>query len=113
MNLDLSPPVGDDERAARTLEQFQDSFVEQHVASRTEQWSKAIEAELQDLVVQASLLRKEISGAKTNTKKKYYEKKFAKVSAQVRQMVTALQQVEAKKNLNTNTAKNESTTTTV
>lgn len=68
---------------------------EKLVDSRLGQWKLAAEAELQDLISQAAALRKEISGAKTATKRKYYEKKFAKVKPQVMQMVAVLQKLEA------------------
>lgn len=63
--------------------------------SRLSQWRGAIEQELQGLIKQASEVRTSISSAKTTTKKQYYEKKFAKISVQVRQMVTALQRMQS------------------
>lgn len=68
---------------------------EQAVDSRLSQWKTAVQAELQDLISQAAELRKEISQAKTATKRKYYEKKFEKIKPRVMQMVAALQKLEA------------------
>lgn len=79
------------------------AFVEEHVNVRGKQWTQAIEAELQDLVVQASQLRQLINSSKTGAKKKYYQKKFAKISTQVHQMVAALQRVQANTNTSINT----------
>lgn len=60
---------------------------------RKKQWKEAIEADLQQLIITAAKLRKNISEAKTSTKKNFYNKKFNKVSAQVRQYVSALQRL--------------------
>lgn len=67
---------------------------EQAVDSRVAQWTNAVEFELQDLIKQAAAIRQEISGAKTATKKAYFQKKFKKLQPQVLQMVAALQQLK-------------------
>lgn len=63
--------------------------------TRLSQWRGATEQELQELIKQASKVRIAITTAKTVTKKQYYEKKFAKISVQVRQMVAALQRMQS------------------
>lgn len=90
-----------------------DQYIEQAVQLRGEQWQQAIESELQDLVKQASGLRGQINNSKTGTKKRYYEKKFAKVSTQVRQMVSALQRVQANTAASTQIPSNASDTNTI
>ena len=60
---------------------------------RKEQWKETIEAGLQQLIIEAAKIRKNITEAKTKTKAKYFQKKFDKVSAQVRQYVAALQRL--------------------
>lgn len=100
--------IGDDEATLRaaTREQAIDAIV----GKRTNQWKAVIEAELQDLITQAASIRQNINGAKTNTKKVYFEKKFNKVSVQVRQMITALQRVNSTATETTATNQNESPT---
>lgn len=71
-----------------------EQLIDAVVAQRSDQWKAAVEAELQDLITEASIIRKEISTAKTNTKKKYFEKKFKKVNQEVRQMVAALHRIQ-------------------
>lgn len=61
---------------------------------RLGKWQAVVEAELQDLVKQASTLRKSIDTSKTVTKKNYYKKKFSKVSTEVLRMVAAMQGLE-------------------
>lgn len=65
------------------------------VSNRTAQWENMINSELQSLITRAATIREEISSAKTQTKKRYFEKKFAKVSTEVRQMIVALQRVQS------------------
>lgn len=77
---------------------------EQAVDNRLTQWKEAVQSELQHLITEAADIRKQISTAKTATKRQYFEKKFAKVKPQVMQMVAALQKLE--------TAEAEKATTT-
>lgn len=56
--------------------------------------AQTIHSELQALITQAAEIRMSITSAKTKTKKKYYERKFAKISTEVRQMVAALEQLK-------------------
>lgn len=60
---------------------------------RLKQWRDAIEADLQQLIIEAAKIRKNITEAKTKYKKDFYTKKFNKVSAQIRQYVAALQRL--------------------
>jgi len=60
------------------------------------QWQSAINAELTDLITQASELRSLINDAKTNTKKQYYQKKFKKVQKLVLQALVVKQRIDAK-----------------
>lgn len=57
-------------------------------------WKTVIEAELQDLIGQATKIREQMSSAKTQTKRQYFDKKFKKINAAVMQMVVSLQRLE-------------------
>lgn len=61
---------------------------------RKQEWKKAIEAELQPLIIEAARLRGIISSAKTTTKKNLYQKKFNKIHAQVIGYVDFLQKLD-------------------
>lgn len=52
-----------------------------------------IETELQQSVTEAARIRQLITTAKTDCKRKFYEKKFSTIRDSVRQGVTALQQI--------------------
>lgn len=72
------------------------SFEEQknaEAAKRIETWRQAIDQELQDLLVQASTLRKTMNEAKTSVKREYYNKKFKKVGNQVMQLLAVQSQL--------------------
>jgi seryl-tRNA synthetase len=68
---------------------------QQLLTDRTALWRGAVEQELQSLIATASQIRKEVSTAKTATKKKYFSKKFKSITTQVMQMLTALERVKA------------------
>lgn len=53
-----------------------------------------IEAKLQQLITEASIIRQQINAAKTDYKRKYFEKKFTKVNKAVRESVLTLQQIQ-------------------
>lgn len=55
---------------------------------------KEIEAGLQNYITEASLIRQKATGAKTDYKRQYYDKKFRKVNLAVRESVMALQQIK-------------------
>ena len=55
--------------------------------------SKAAEAELKELLVQEMTLRKQISEAKTNTKKTFLKKKLQKVDRKAKEMIYAIQRL--------------------
>lgn len=63
-------------------------------AARRAQWKGAIQQELQMLVQEAAGIREKINTAKTQYKKTFYQKKFAKIQPRVMQMVAALQRLE-------------------
>lgn len=63
--------------------------------NRLATWRGAVEQELQSLVQQASEIRRNIDTAKTSVKKKYYAKKFKKVTNEVLQMVATMQRLDA------------------
>lgn len=63
--------------------------------ARLDLWQAAAEAELHDLVQQAAHIRTNITSAKTQTKKQYFEKKFKKVQLDVMRMLTTLERVKA------------------
>lgn len=69
-------------------EQYQEA-----VTSRRENWTDAINGELNALIEQASIYRKYMSEAKTATKRAFYARKFKKIQPQVMQMVVALQRM--------------------
>lgn len=60
---------------------------------RMETWRVTIEQELQTLLNEAAEMRRTIIDAKTSTKKKYYNKKFKKISDQVVQLLTVQSQL--------------------
>lgn len=60
---------------------------------RLELWRQSIDAELQDLITTAAAIRQEISTAKTETKRKYFSKKFKKISDQVVQLLAVQSQL--------------------
>lgn len=64
---------------------------------RIDQWHSVVQAELQSLVKQASAIRKNIDGAKTDYKKQYFKKKFEKCTKEVLSMVATLQRLEERK----------------
>ena len=55
---------------------------------------QSIEAKLQQLITEASRVRNMSSTAKTDYKRKFYEKKFTRVNKEVREQVLALQQIQ-------------------
>ena len=63
--------------------------------ARLDQWQVAAEVELQDLVQQAASIRTNITTAKTQAKKQYFEKKFKKVQADVMRMLITLERLKA------------------
>ena len=69
---------------------------------RKQEWKRAIEAELQPLIVEAARLRGIISTAKTNTKRKLYQKKFNKIHDTVLRYVDIIQKLEATMHLEDN-----------
>lgn len=71
-----------------------DEIIESHNQQQDSRLMQVIHAELQDLITQAADIRKQITTAKTTTKKKYFEKKFAKISTDVRQMIAAMDQLK-------------------
>lgn len=60
---------------------------------RMETWRLTIEQELQALITEAADVRKTINEAKTSVKKKYYTKKFKKISDQVIQLLAIQSQL--------------------
>jgi hypothetical protein len=62
---------------------------------RLKEFKNQIEVELQPIINQATEIHKLISTAKTSTKRSFYSKKFKKLSEQVRQYVSSIQQIEA------------------
>lgn len=62
--------------------------------TRVSQWKDAVQGELQDLISRASEIRQLIASAKTETKRAFYKKKFAKIQPQVLQMVAAIQHLD-------------------
>lgn len=52
-----------------------------------------IEAELQQNISEAARIRQQITTAKTDYKRQFYEKKFSKVSKSVRHGVATIQQI--------------------
>jgi hypothetical protein len=63
--------------------------------ARLDTWQQAATAELQDLVQVAANIRTNITTAKTQTKKQYFEKKFKKVQADVMRMLITLERLKA------------------
>ena len=61
---------------------------------RLVQIKQSIEAKLQTAIAEATRIRKMISTAKTDYKRKFYDKKFSKINAGVRENVLALQQIQ-------------------
>jgi hypothetical protein len=62
---------------------------------RLVEFQKAVEAELQPLLIEANNVNKLIVGAKTKTKKDFYNKKFVKITDQAKTYVATIQQIEA------------------
>lgn len=62
-------------------------------ADRIELWRQTIDAELQSTITEAASLRQKISEAKTDVKRKYYNKKFKKISDQVMQLLAVQSQL--------------------
>ena len=60
---------------------------------RMETWRQTIDQELQSLVNEAADMRKTINEAQTSVKKKYYTKKFKKISEQVIQLLAVQSQL--------------------
>jgi hypothetical protein len=63
--------------------------------ARVDQWREAANAELQELVQTAAAIRTNITNSKTSVKKKYFEKKFKKVQADVMRMLITLERLNA------------------
>ena len=61
---------------------------------RLVQIKQSIEAKLQVAIAEATRVRKMISTSKTDCKRKFYDKKFAKINTGVREDVLALQQIQ-------------------
>ncbi len=62
--------------------------------ARRQYMKTAIQQELQNLIALAAQYRKNIDTAKTDYKKKYYQKKMTKLNEDVRRMVVALQRLQ-------------------
>ncbi len=62
---------------------------------RLVEFQKSIEAQLQPILNEASKVHKLVSDAKTKTKKDFYNKKFVKLTDQVKKYVNTIQQIEA------------------
>lgn len=62
-------------------------------ADRMELWRATIDAELQQSITEAANLRQKISESKTDVKRKYYNKKFKKVSDTVMQLLAVQNQL--------------------
>lgn len=62
-------------------------------SQRMETWRLTIEQELQSLITQAADMRQTINAAQTSVKKKYYTKKFKKISEQVVQLLAIQSQL--------------------
>lgn len=60
---------------------------------RVELWRATIDAELQQSINEAASLRQKISDSKTEVKRKYYNKKFKKVSDTVMQLIAVQSQL--------------------
>ena len=60
-------------------------------SSRKLQWKSAVEAELQELLIQASDIQRQISTAKTSYKQRYFTKKINKIKPIVQQYVALLE----------------------
>ncbi len=75
--------------------QLSNASVDSLTSYRSNQWQSALNGELQHLIEMASICRKAITTAKTETKKKYYSKKFKKIQAEVMQMLVVKQRVDA------------------
>lgn len=61
---------------------------------RLDQLKAEIDLALQDLIKDAASIRKNITSAKTDYKKQYFQKKFNKVKTSVHQTIVYLQQIE-------------------
>lgn len=62
-------------------------------AERMELWRATIDAELQQSITEAANLRQKILESKTEVKRKYYNKKFKKVSDTVMQLLVVQNQL--------------------
>lgn len=62
---------------------------------RLDLWQSAASAELNDLVHAAATIRMNITTAKTQAKKQYFEKKFKKVQADVMRMLVTLERLKS------------------
>lgn len=62
-------------------------------ADRLDLWRATIDVELQQAITTASELRQKISESKTSFKRKYYNKKFKKVSDTVMQLIAVKSQL--------------------
>lgn len=87
--------IGDDEAALEILDQVTPHApATQKALDRLSTWEGAVELELQDLITQAAKIRQEMNASKTPTKRKYFDKKFKKVTSDVMQMITTLDRLK-------------------
>lgn len=69
--------------------------------ARIQEIKSGVEARLQSLITTATALRKTMAESKTHVKKKYYERKFKRVNAEVLQLASMLEQFSALESHNT------------
>lgn len=75
-----------------------EELINKHASSAAEdraaQWKTVVKAELRELIENASALHQKITEAKTAYKKQFYDKKFQKVSIEIKRMVAVLNRLE-------------------
>lgn len=81
------------EQPVVTLSNNTDIDFSQVKADRIELWRATIDAELQQHITEAAALRQKISESKTDVKRRYYNKKFKKVSDTVMQLLAVQSQL--------------------
>lgn len=87
--------ISDDQAAQETLDQVTSHApATQRALDRLSTWEGAVEIELQDLITQAAKIRQEMNDSKTPTKRKYFDKKFKKITGEVMQMITTLDRLK-------------------
>lgn len=62
---------------------------------RLEEFESNISQQLQQCLTAAASAKNSANSAKTNTKRRFYNKKFAKITAEAKQAIVALQQIKA------------------